>query len=170
MRVLHSEVYKGFEIFAINHRGYINGYVEIPKYNPFYGIDYSKEIRSMKKYSKKLLIGKKNPIQVLCFRGKVAPEYLIDCHGGLTWSGKGIKGIENKWVYGFDTSHSGDSPDISLMNDEEKESYTGAYRSIMERGVVRDLDYVKEELYRIVDQLISWSKILRKNQLLNQNK
>jgi hypothetical protein len=38
-----------------------------------------------------------------------SPEHILECHGGITYSGRGAYGMrEDLWYFGFDCSHSGD--------------------------------------------------------------
>lgn len=76
---------------------------------------------------------------------KASPLYGVDycelyedvsIHGGLTYSGK--MSDSDKWWFGFDCAHYGDR--LPLYSDGT--------------GVYRDMDYVKNEVENLVEQLI----------------
>lgn len=92
-------------------------------------------------------------------------EQDINCHGGITyfgdgqWQGANINELlennpENKQVFwlGFDTAHSMDAPDPTLM--------TNPYLSMGFRneGIMRTTEYVAKECEDIIDQLVLWYK------------
>ena len=60
----------------------------------------------------------------------------VEVHGGLTYSGK--MSDSDKWWFGFDCAHFGDR--LPLYSDGT--------------GVYRDMDYVKNEVENLVEQLI----------------
>lgn len=60
----------------------------------------------------------------------------VEVHGGLTYSGK--MSDSDKWWFGFDCAHYGDH--LPLYSDGT--------------GVYRDMDYVKNEVENLVEQLI----------------
>jgi len=86
-------------------------------------------------------------------------EYDIDCHGGLTWSGKLPYDYGQKKTYyiGFDCGHLGDYHDYdtahkyNLISEEEVEYLKETV--IFKDGIAWPLEYVEEQCKKIVDQL-----------------
>lgn len=126
-------VYKGFPcVVLFMPHGYRCGYVGLPKSNKYHGKHYN-----------------------------FIP---VNCHGGLTYSNRTLCHCEEKdlWWIGFDCGHCFDGYDI-----EHIEKYYSNNVEIMEQlkymrkhfeemnksSVVCDLEYVKSECRKIVDQL-----------------
>jgi hypothetical protein len=65
----------------------INGYVIVDKAHPWDGLDYTDCPQSCG--------------ETWC---QHSPGCQVEVHGGITWSSL----VENGWVFGFDTAHSGD--------------------------------------------------------------
>ena len=76
----------------------------------------------------------------------------IDCchpHGGVTYSGY-VRGDKNEWSIGFDCAHAGDLiPSMAALG-------------LNSDGVTyRDIDYVSEEIKRMVENTIEYVDTLR---------
>jgi len=103
--------------------GHRCGYVGVPKDNPLFEKDY-REI-----------------------------DFLIEVHGGLTYSGGGNESKypvkSDLWWFGYDCAHSGDGKDLLNCKPEvlklEIKFPTG--------GVVRTLDYCITECERMAEQI-----------------
>lgn len=87
-------------------------------------------------------------------------DFDIDCHGGLTWSGKVYPyyNPKSKYYIGFDCYHIGDACDMlqalkyNLITQEEFDKDAEKYSCSFE-DVVRDVDFVEDNCRKIVDQL-----------------
>lgn len=108
----------GLHCFVVaGPQGSPNGYVEVPKKHPLFGIRYNEQAACLKPMLKEA--GSRpcidiNPILLLCaaVEGGIPckPEYIFDVHQGLTYSGpKPCKG-GGGWWFGFDTAHFCDGP------------------------------------------------------------
>ena len=83
----------------------------------------------------------------------------IDCHCGLTYSEDRLVMQEDKdvWWIGFDCAHICDSPDIEKIKQYYGEDTANRIREInfyLLDKPVRDLEYVKDNCKKIVDQLV----------------
>jgi len=71
----------------------------------------------------------------------------VDCHGGLTYANEELyMQPEVGWWIGFDTGHYGD---VTLLIDDD-----GFYS--LEGNTYRDMDYVKSQCKKIIDQIIEF--------------
>ncbi len=65
----------------------------------------------------------------------------INCHGGLTYSGKYSKGTEEQWIIGWDYAHLGDR-----------------------LGVISGKEWTTEEIYEdvknVIEQVIEFNKLI----------
>jgi hypothetical protein len=84
------------------------------------------------------------PKSHMLYRDENVCERIINCHGGITYTGIDT----GKWAIGFDCAHSGDkSP--SLAHFLKNSPYDNPYDS----GVYRNIEYVERECYDIIVQL-----------------
>ena len=118
--------------------GALCGYVSVPEGHPWHGIGYSEPLDGTDK----------NYDDPDWWR-KPTPEKVTDVHGGLTYSGEGVRGApEGHWWFGFDCAHAGDfAPAMHNLLSWE--------RSMMEPNgdTYRDLAYVKAECTKLATQL-----------------
>ena len=82
----------------------------------------------------------------------------ISCHGGFTYSGTGVQGmnVKNKWIYGWDYAHAGDFSFYDL-------DYPGEWRNNDKKWTVKQIiadaweaqiDF--ENLLRLAEEI--WNK------------
>lgn len=95
--------------------------------------------------------------------GKNYNNILLNCHGGLTYSGDGYPLDDGNWYIGFDCAHWGDGKDYDAL-----EKYFGQCKEVMEHvksykmldekygsdGEPRSFDYVRNEIYDLINQLL----------------
>ncbi|MCK9556383.1 hypothetical protein M0R36_11335 [bacterium] len=131
----HRFSYKGFDCLIIRHpeKGHLNGYVAITKLSPkLYKEIYYNDFVDR-----------------------------IDCHGGITYIGKGLKywKIKKKksvmWI-GFDCYHYMDFAPYWVIRSEKILKRQCVDRKELESGEsqYRNLDYVIEECKGIVNQIL----------------
>lgn len=150
-----------FELFLHNNllccimrmpwSGNYNGYVAVESGHPLHG----------KNYDDKVCLAKGpefngNYIGLLCASANDDHQlniYSIDValkvHGGITYSQKGLSGIDDnvfpdRWWFGFDTSHAGDLKPLQGEIDMRYSSMDVEYR---------DFEYVKEQVKGLAEQL-----------------
>jgi hypothetical protein len=80
----------------------------------------------------------------------------IQVHGGLTYDGYDK---DENWVIGFDCAHHGDLTPYFLLNDEY---YFG------QRGIYRDMEYVKYECESMAEQASVFSKSIERYNKISQ--
>jgi hypothetical protein len=129
--------YKGYKCLIIRHPEFLHlcGYVGVNKDHKYYKKHYD--------------------------------EVDIDVHGGLSWSDFWEDQNDGLWYLGFDTGHAWDlSPGMHSRTPETRKSkywidgveheYTlrDLSRELMENETYRDIDYVRQECKRMVDQLV----------------
>ena len=106
--------------------GHRCGYVKVPKYHPLFGKSYDE-----------------------C-------NEFIDCHGGLTYSGRYLVSEELKygeyWI-GFDCMHVGDRIDIESFKKYFPKEDVPHHAPSFHFGSVKTLEFCEEECKSIVDQL-----------------
>lgn len=104
--------------------GHRCGYVGVPKTHPLYGKDYSdavpENLIEAYKEVEKGPVGKRGIMDMIC-HDPANPKIgiLFDVHGGITYSAGGEKGYPtktDKWFFGYDCGHAGDSPDIQDLD------------------------------------------------------
>jgi len=79
--LLYKNTYKDFNYYIMSMGTHPTAYIEIPKNNKFYKMDYNK-------------------IYDICD---------VDVHGGLTYSNSYLRDIkDNSWFIGWDYAHAGD--------------------------------------------------------------
>jgi hypothetical protein len=139
---------------VINSMGYINGYVESPEL-----------LQGMKYYESDIDTEEFN----LWTKEKVNTQLAInriDVHGGLTYSDKPYF-TEGIWVFGFDTAHSCDAPNLKLAfsilsepNDNYEEYLKTFYRVRKATSSAKDLNYVINQCEYLAVQLNNtvWKK------------
>lgn len=99
--------------------GHRCGYVAVPEDHPFYGRGYSEKVpwdrpaaledRAMDDAGMGgmiALLGGADGVDEWARR----VEGHVAVHGGLTFAGKGLPGLEDGWWFGFDCAHADDSP------------------------------------------------------------
>lgn len=134
--------------------GHLCGYVGVPKDHPLFGKGYSDIVIAPKdKYHRKIDVDEIGAINL--FIGAVHAQQhdndkvksldlcvLIDCHGGLTYSGDHAPGeaIDGLWWFGFDCAHVGDYMP----------------RSSYREGIYRNMVYVRNICSMLAEQLASW--------------
>ena len=80
----------------------------------------------------------------------------LDCHGGITYVGKRLPGIDkedsNKYIIGFDCGHWDDKKDI-----EKTKEIFGEYNlfTIFDwpEGTIRTVEFCEKELVNLVEQI-----------------
>ena len=80
----------------------------------------------------------------------------IQVHGGLTYDGYDK---DENWVIGFDCAHHGDLTPYFLLNGEY---YFG------QRGIYRDMEYVKSECESMAEQASVFSKSIERYNKISQ--
>jgi len=111
----------GLRAHVTNYMGHWNGYVEVPKDSILFRLEYHKPIREVEYLANgETPLGKKGILLMFtctvdALEGQTirsSPDVAFDVHGGLTYSG-GMPGIKDdpSWWFGFDTAHSGDTPE-----------------------------------------------------------
>lgn len=78
-----------------------------------------------------------------------SPEYNIDCHGGVTFSGEIKELKDDKWYFGMDFAHYGDYVDMS---------YVAPNFSSMEDGHRWTLEEVQYETERMCNSVLKYEK------------
>jgi len=115
--------YKGYDYICVlvKELGHRCGYVRLPTSHPFFGVDYDKiyEIRD------------------------------VECHGGLTFSGK-LGWLKDGYWIGFDCGHAGDGRVYDYMDSEKAKMWK---RMEDFQDEIRSKDYVEEECRAIIDQV-----------------
>ena len=95
--------------------------------------------------------------------GKHYNNILLDCHGGLTYSGDGYPLDDDLWYIGFDCAHWGDGKDYDAL-----EKYFGQSKEVMKHvklhkmldkkygsdGEPKSFEYVQNEIYGLINQLL----------------
>lgn len=82
----------------------------------------------------------------------------VHCHGGVTFAAHGkacpTHDEADEWWIGFDTSHSGDAPDLSLPWEHEKKERDREHVETMigYGSTVKDTEYVKRECLSLCEQ------------------
>ncbi len=106
----------GFHCMVYKHEdgGFLCGYVGLPCEHPMYEKDYSQCLEGCTGVTETRF--KRERTTWDCthgFEGKrphKSPEQVLDCHGGITYSGRGVPGQkEELWYLGFDCAHLGDT-------------------------------------------------------------
>ena len=129
------------------------GYVEVPATHRLYGVSYSDPLSDIpQREAEQATLGNKSLILLFtarcgAFEGETVRRSLdvvIDCHGGLTYSGEGYPVDTKGWWFGFDCGHSGDA---------EIEPYPEQLKWSRD-GIVRDREYVECECERLAEQII----------------
>lgn len=146
-----SGEYKGMKTF-IKRRpgGYLCGYVGIPEGHPWFGKDYNDQVKVPKAIMERPIdVDKIGAINLLCAVGKsdaMKEGFLdivlaIDVHGGLTYAEKNapMEEPDGFWWFGFDCAHAGD--------------LLPKYDWIGRDGIYRDIDFVRQEIKSLADQL-----------------
>lgn len=156
--------YKGFNCFIVNSiGGWRNGYVEIPKDNKFFGVQYYEKSHVKISDLEDTSIGKRGVIPAFAFAmrdSEMLPlDVLFNVHGSLTYSDDHLKpvGKENSWFLGFDTNHIGDAKDRSLMSKKHQDFYDEHEKNIFKDGEIRTENYIESELKSLVDQIIKYN-------------
>lgn len=134
------------------------GYVAVPADHPAYQKNYSDQLDCIKQEDvDSTTLGDKSPMLILTAACRSDNEFesvrrsldvLIECHGGLTFSGNGyfLKEDSELWWFGFDCAHYGDA-DIT-------ESLLAAEYGFSDRGgKVRTLEFVELHCEKIATQL-----------------
>lgn len=138
-------------------RGYLNGYIELPKTHPLHGVDCGyldpDEYDSLSEYQRFLMDELKG----------------IDVHGGITFSGT-FKDDSDKWYVGFDTTHYGDGMNLDFSKEAFKEEWNTQYEAQWQihknigdhgMGIWRDPEYVRAECEKLSKQLFEIEKELK---------
>jgi hypothetical protein len=153
--------YRAVVIISLNQDGTKRnrcGYVGILPEHPAYQKGYSEQLDAISQEQvDNTTLGKKSSILMLTATCSSDNEFnsvrrsldiLIDCHGGLTYSGGNGKypvEAEATWWFGFDCAH---YDDASIEPTEFDLKYpTG--------GTVRTLEYVEAECESIAQQLLT---------------
>lgn len=129
-----------FHCLILRHPEFLHlcGYVGIPKEHPLYLVNY---------------ISDDNPIDEL------------ECHGGVTFTGNNLKGMkEDFWYIGFDCAHYMDyQPGLDKILSSIP-TFTES-STLFGQKVYRDIDFVKNEITSLVEQIKSNEEVYRKNRL-----
>lgn len=121
--ILLSGMYKGHNFYIVSYGTHPCAYVDVPEDHIWYEKDYSGE-----------------------------PGDKIDCHGGLTYSGRlnhflSKNETEGKWFFGWDYAHAGDYIGYEikwgLRNEKDKKWTT--------EEIFEDIKYVIEQLDNAID-------------------
>lgn len=145
--------YRDFTFYVVAYDGWRCGYVQIPKYNPFYGYNYSGYTTFIFSHDK--------GHRFRTLRNKSIEE-IIDVHGGVTFTGefRDTKRGELGWLMGFDCHHAYDALDPKIMNKAEYDAYPAFLR---DEGSIKTATYVSQECKNMIDQIILYSKIIKRN-------
>lgn len=141
-------------ICIVNDSGYINGYVEVNKSSILAGSPY---------YFYTDDIVNSNFEEIKLFKQDINNIYV---HGGITFAEYGDKNwlpTDNYW-FGFDTSHSGDLPNLNYVFNYLKESDNEILSKTINIALsniynsdytFKDLEYVSQECESLAEQLRS---------------
>lgn len=97
-----------------NSAGFRAGYVGVPANHPFYSLSEFE-----------------------------IPDYDVHCGIDVSFLGAGEFLSEGYWWFGFHTDHLGDKIDMSILEDEERLSFSRMY------GAVRDVNFVEAECRKL---------------------
>ena len=113
-------------------------------------------------------------------------EYNVNVHGGVTYSGtlgKEFIGSEYPFYFGFDCSHLGDRKisiedmkkiifNLSNISEQKKQELLNNYINLQNifrvyndldiNSIVRTVDYVRKECFRLGEQLLSYEIKIKK--------
>lgn len=133
----------GFKCLILRHEhiGHLCGYVGLPESHPWFGVGYNQCFLGCK--SEDCTWEKHHP----------SPEKMINVHGGLTFSqmGEGKYPEGYRW-FGFDCAHCYDyCPGMDELLTRFGSSYDMG-------GVYRDIDYVRNEIKRMAEQMYKYRK------------
>lgn len=121
--------------------GPLCGYVGLPESHPWFGVERHQCLLGCK--SEDCTWKKHHP----------APGNIIDVHGGLTFSelGSGEVRQQGLWWFGFDCAHYNDyCPGMAEVLKRVNSSY--------DMGVYRDIDYVRNEVKHMAEQMYKYRK------------
>jgi hypothetical protein len=145
-------------IIRMGWSGNLNGYVAVESAHPFYEKGYHDHIVVADKDN---IPVNGNYIGLFCYAmsaesdtNLVPIDIAINVHGGITFSGDGISGIEpgvlgNLWWFGFDTSHCDDIKPLENHIDRQ-------YR--LKGGTYKDMEYTVAETKKLAEQLAQYGK------------
>jgi hypothetical protein len=134
-------------IRRVSHSGHLCGYVGVPESHPWFGKGYSDNVpATTAQLEREIDINKMGVISLLCSDVPTTEatriDLLIDVHGGITYSDKGVEHLDGMWVFGFDCAHAGDL--CPVMAEKYGSSGYDTYR---------DFEYVKRETESLAGQL-----------------
>lgn len=118
LEVLYQDNYEGYNYFVISYGTHPCAYVELPKDHPAYGLTYS----------------------------EIEEKYIINVHGGLTYSSSSLLLRDNTWIIGWDYAHCDDysifSEYCSFLHDLKK----WTTEEIIEecKSVIKQLCFISE--------------------------
>ena len=108
----------GFHGLIIRHTdmGHLCGYIGVPCEHPMYKVEYRQCILGCDFTEIPLWEGRLHK-SWQCTQNwgdnalnHQSPEKVLDCHGGITFSGNELKSmVKNLWYFGFDCAHGGDN-------------------------------------------------------------
>ena len=102
---------------------------------------------------------RRTPMKILCGYVEIPKEHKLfgveidegdyDVHGGITWNGGDIEDSENgdKWYVGFDCAHCCDLIPYEIGR------YPSFISDMPSNDVYRTMDYVEQEIKKLVNQL-----------------
>lgn len=152
-------------VVVFQHSGHRCGYVGVPKEHSLYGKGYNEHLEIKKTDIEDREVSGIFPLlgAMLDDDERIRIEAYFQCHGGITYSGKGSYPIESDlWWFGFDCAHCDDGKDFDLAIKlfPEHAEWTVATKQMEERlqlcKPVRELDYVMEECSRLAEQLAAF--------------
>lgn len=86
----------------------------------------------------------------------------INCHGGLTFGG--FMNDKSLWFIGFDCAHAQDQTNLPDIHDSPAKVLPAMFGSYE----YRDLEYVKNQIKSIIDQIISIEDITKMREELDE--
>lgn len=135
------------------------GYVAVPRGHVLHGVEYGDNVPLLQNYANNASIGAKSPIFVITAglnategeRIRASPDIVLECHGGLTYSGDGDYPVpsDGLWWFGFDCAHYNDAPVVRGPYDTDDYLFG---------KTVRSLDFCVaqcESLARQIDEICS---------------
>ena len=103
-------------------------------------------------------------------------DNMLDVHGGITYGQFGEKDGKEGYLIGFDCAHMGDYCPARAQRVTELKKITSKYdekaqktlnklvtlfeeeSNFFQSGIYRNIEYVTEELHKLVDQIIAFKK------------
>ena len=161
--VEYDEIKDGMRIVVVfTDMGHRCGHVGVDKSHPLYEVKYTSALpeQLLPKW-KKILdkpAGKRSIFDLLCCTVEQPTlGVFFDVHGGITFSrhGRGKYPVDDaeRWYFGFDCAHYGDTPDEESYQRYFNKKFADMSIFAERGGHVRDKEYVLKECQSLAHQL-----------------